>query len=80
MEANSENQYKNEVETSLYSLVKSSRTLTIKVPTRSEGWAFFFSSFERVFASKNVLDKYKAEILLNLLGEKATNAITLKIN
>nr|XP_042897354.1 uncharacterized protein LOC122269252 [Parasteatoda tepidariorum] len=72
-----ENKFENSESTeSLDSLVKSVRTLTVKVPSRPEGWSYFFSSLERAFNSKSVPEKYKAEILLNLLGEKATNVIT----
>lgn len=69
-------QEKREYIESLDSLIKSVRTLTIKVPSRPESWSYFFSSLERAFISKNVPERYKAEILLNLLGEKATNVIT----
>lgn len=61
---------------SLDSLVKSVRTLTIKVPSKPENWGFFFSSLERAFVVKSVPEKYKSEILLNLLGEKSSNIIT----
>ncbi|GFY00007.1 integrase catalytic domain-containing protein [Trichonephila clavipes] len=37
---------------SLDALVKSVRILTVKVPNRPEGWAFFFASLERAFVSK----------------------------
>ncbi|KFM63798.1 hypothetical protein X975_18993, partial [Stegodyphus mimosarum] len=48
----------------------------MKIPTIPEGWDFFFSSLERAFVSKEIPEKYKAEILLNLLGDKASNIIT----
>ncbi|GFX27298.1 uncharacterized protein TNCV_3341101 [Trichonephila clavipes] len=35
----------------------------------------FLLSLERAFAAKSVTDKFKPEILLNLLGEKAANII-----
>ncbi|GFV80760.1 integrase catalytic domain-containing protein [Trichonephila clavipes] len=60
----------------LDALVKSVRILTVKVPNRPEGWAFFFASLERAFVSKNVPEEFKSEILLNLLGEKASNVLT----
>ncbi|GFV76840.1 integrase catalytic domain-containing protein [Trichonephila clavipes] len=60
----------------LDALVKSVRILTVKVPNRPEGWAFFFASLERAFVSKNVPEKFKSKILLNLLGEKASNVLT----
>ncbi|GBO28882.1 hypothetical protein AVEN_13781-1 [Araneus ventricosus] len=82
-ESNSENKNENSGENdkkesieSLDSLIKSIRTLTVKLPNRPEGFTYFFSSLERAFISKNVPEKFKAEILLNLLGEKASNVIT----
>ncbi|GFU60267.1 integrase catalytic domain-containing protein [Trichonephila clavipes] len=62
---------------SLDSLIKSIRTLTVKISDKPEGWSFFFLSLERAFAAKSVTDKFKPEILLNLLGEKAANIIYL---
>ncbi|GBM61416.1 hypothetical protein AVEN_70776-1 [Araneus ventricosus] len=55
----------------LETLIKSVRTLTVKLTTKQENWVFFFS-----LSTKNVPEKYKAEILLNLLGERASNVIT----
>ncbi|GBM11927.1 hypothetical protein AVEN_209626-1 [Araneus ventricosus] len=82
-ESNSENKNENSGENdkkesieSLDSLIKSIRTLTVKLPNRPEGFSYFFSSLERAFISKNVPEKFKAEILLNLLGGKASNVIT----
>ncbi|GFV47981.1 integrase catalytic domain-containing protein [Trichonephila clavipes] len=66
---NSDNKRTGEGCNTLDALVKSVRILTVKVPNRPEGWAFFFASLERAFASKNVPEKFKSEILLNLLGE-----------
>ncbi|GFX04663.1 uncharacterized protein TNCV_1912081 [Trichonephila clavipes] len=60
---------------SVDSLIKSIRTLTVKIPDKPEGWSLFFLSLERAFAAKSVTDKFKPEILLNLLGEKAANII-----
>ncbi|GFT12622.1 integrase catalytic domain-containing protein [Trichonephila clavipes] len=60
---------------SLDSLIKSIRTLTVKIPDKPEGWSSFFLSLERAFAAKSVTDKFKPEILLNLLGEKVANII-----
>ncbi|GBO10843.1 hypothetical protein AVEN_104994-1 [Araneus ventricosus] len=65
-----------ESQDSLETLIKSVRTLTVKLLTKQENWGFFFSSLERAFSTKNVPEKYKAEILLNLLGERASNVIT----
>ncbi|GFV52583.1 integrase catalytic domain-containing protein [Trichonephila clavipes] len=72
---NSDNETTGEGCNSLDALVKSVRILTVKVPNTPEGWAFFFASLERIFVSKNVPEKFKSEILLNLLGEKASNVL-----
>lgn len=61
---------------SIDAIIKSVRILTIKVPNKSEGWGFFFTSLERAFSTKKVPEKFKAEILLNLLGERASNILT----
>ncbi|GBN29838.1 hypothetical protein AVEN_13767-1 [Araneus ventricosus] len=54
----------------LESLIKSVKTLTIPVPVRSESFNLFFYSLEKAFQNKSVLNELKAEILLNILGEK----------
>ncbi|GFY35702.1 integrase catalytic domain-containing protein [Trichonephila clavipes] len=73
---NSDNERTGEGCNTLDESKKSVRILTVKVPNRPEGWAFFFASLERAFVSKNVPEKFKSEILLNLLGEKASNVLT----
>ncbi|GFV17146.1 integrase catalytic domain-containing protein [Trichonephila clavipes] len=73
---NSDNERTGEGCNTLDALGKSVRILTVKVPNRPEGWAFFFASLERAFVSKNVPEIFKTEILLNLLGEKASNVLT----
>ncbi|GFW88934.1 integrase catalytic domain-containing protein [Trichonephila clavipes] len=60
----------------LESLVKSIKTLTIQVPVRSESFNLFFHSLEKVFQIKSVPDELKAEILLNILGERVNNLLT----
>ncbi|GFU18279.1 integrase catalytic domain-containing protein [Trichonephila clavipes] len=60
----------------LESLVKSIKTLTIQVPARSESFNLFFHSLEKAFQIKSVPDELKAEILLNILGERVNNLIT----
>ncbi|GFX48885.1 integrase catalytic domain-containing protein [Trichonephila clavipes] len=60
---NSDNERTGEGCNSLDALLKSVRILTVKVPNRPEGWAFFFASLERAFVSKNVPEKFKSEIL-----------------
>ncbi|GFW72445.1 integrase catalytic domain-containing protein [Trichonephila clavipes] len=59
---------------SVDSLIKSIRTLTVKIPDKPEGWSFFFI-IRTCICSQSVTDKFKPEILLNLLGEKAANII-----
>ncbi|GFW99426.1 uncharacterized protein TNCV_3007281 [Trichonephila clavipes] len=54
-------------------LIKSIKTLTIPVPSNTEAYNLFFQSLEKAFKTKNVEDKFKAEILLNMLGEKVGN-------
>ncbi|GFX22754.1 integrase catalytic domain-containing protein [Trichonephila clavipes] len=76
LNVNSDNERTGKGCNTLDALVKSVRILTVKVPNRPEGWAFFFASLERAFVSKNVPEKFKSEILLNLLGEKASNVLT----
>ncbi|GBM96046.1 hypothetical protein AVEN_111440-1 [Araneus ventricosus] len=67
---------KNETEESMEVLIKSVRALTIKVPSKSEDWGFFFTSLESAYSTKKVPEKFKADILLNLLGERASNILT----
>ncbi|GBM33357.1 hypothetical protein AVEN_194959-1 [Araneus ventricosus] len=59
----------------LESLIKSVKTLTIPVPVRSESFNLFFHSLEKAFQIKSVPNELKAEILLNLLGEKVNNLL-----
>ncbi|GFY28746.1 DUF1758 domain-containing protein [Trichonephila clavipes] len=65
-----------ETEMSIDVFIKSVRTLTIKVPSKSEEWGFFFTSLERAYSNNNVLERFRAEILLNLLEERASNILT----
>ncbi|GFT98894.1 DUF1758 domain-containing protein [Trichonephila clavipes] len=60
----------------LESLVKSIKTLTIQVPVRSVSFNLFFHSLEKTFQIKSVPDELKAEILLNILGERVNNLLT----
>ncbi|GFT58774.1 integrase catalytic domain-containing protein [Trichonephila clavipes] len=60
----------------LESLVKSIKTLTIQVPVWSESFNLFFHSLEKAFQIKSVPDELKAEILLNILGERVNNLLT----
>ncbi|GFX69506.1 RNA-directed DNA polymerase from mobile element jockey [Trichonephila clavipes] len=61
------------VPSDIENLVKSIKTLTIPVPSNTEAYNLFFQSLEKAFKTKNVEDKFKAEILLNMLGEKVGN-------
>ncbi|GFW25691.1 retrovirus-related Pol polyprotein from transposon opus [Trichonephila clavipes] len=56
-------------------MIKSIKTLSLPVPTRSENFNLFFQSFERAFLTKKINDEYKSEILINLLGKRAHNVL-----
>ncbi|GFU61590.1 integrase catalytic domain-containing protein [Trichonephila clavipes] len=60
-------------ECNIESLIKSIKTLTIPVPLRAESFNLFFQSIEKAFKTKNVPEKLKPEILLNILEEKAND-------
>ncbi|GFT72180.1 transposon Tf2-6 polyprotein [Trichonephila clavipes] len=62
-------------ETNIESMIKSIKTLSLPVPTRSENFNLFFQSLERAFLNKKINDEYKSEILINLLGERAHNVL-----
>ncbi|GFU91636.1 transposon Tf2-6 polyprotein [Trichonephila clavipes] len=62
-------------ETNIENMIKSIKTLSLPVPTRSENFNLFFQSLERAFLSKKINDEYKSEILINLLGERAHNVL-----
>ncbi|GFX19936.1 transposon Tf2-8 polyprotein [Trichonephila clavipes] len=56
-------------------MIKSIKTLSLPVPTRSENFNLFFQLLERAFLTKKINDEYKSEILINLLGERAHNVL-----
>ncbi|GFW50640.1 uncharacterized protein TNCV_2889421 [Trichonephila clavipes] len=62
-------------ETNTENMIKSIKTLSLPVPTRSENFNLFFQSLERAFLTKKINDEYKSEILINLLGERAHNVL-----
>ncbi|GFW37364.1 integrase catalytic domain-containing protein [Trichonephila clavipes] len=62
-------------ETNIENMIKSIRTLSLPVPTRSENFNLFFQSLERAFLTKKINDEYKSEILIYLLGERAHNVL-----
>ncbi|GFU47529.1 integrase catalytic domain-containing protein [Trichonephila clavipes] len=62
-------------ETNIENMIKSIRTLSLPVPTRSENFNLFFQLLERAFLTKKINDEYKSEILINLLGERAHNVL-----
>ncbi|GFX23366.1 transposon Tf2-6 polyprotein [Trichonephila clavipes] len=62
-------------ETNIENMIKSIKTLSLPVPTRSENFNLFFQSLERAFLTKKINDEYKYEILINLLGERAHNVL-----
>ncbi|GFW90110.1 transposon Tf2-6 polyprotein [Trichonephila clavipes] len=62
-------------ETNIENMIKSIKTLSLPVPTRSENFNLFFQSLERAFLTKKINIEYKSEILINLLGERAHNVL-----
>ncbi|GFW51411.1 integrase catalytic domain-containing protein [Trichonephila clavipes] len=62
-------------ETNIENMIKSIKTLSLPVPTRSENFNLFFQSLERAFSTKKINDEYKSEMLINLLGERAHNVL-----
>ncbi|GFU60668.1 phosphatase and actin regulator 2 [Trichonephila clavipes] len=62
-------------ETNIENMIKSIKTLSLLVPTRSENFNLFFQSLERAFLTKKINDEYKSEILINLLGERVQNVL-----
>ncbi|GFU78956.1 transposon Tf2-6 polyprotein [Trichonephila clavipes] len=62
-------------ETNIENMIKSIKTLSLPVPTRSENFNLFFQSLECSFLTKKINDEYKSEILINLLGERAHNVL-----
>ncbi|GFX41190.1 retrovirus-related Pol polyprotein from transposon opus [Trichonephila clavipes] len=60
---------------SLDEIVKMVRLLTVKVPNKSDGWEYFFSSLEKAFASEMVSDELKPKVLLCMLGDKVSNVL-----
>ncbi|GFU74589.1 transposon Tf2-6 polyprotein [Trichonephila clavipes] len=62
-------------ETNIENIIKSIKTLSLPVPTRSENFNLFFQSLERAFLTKKINDEYKSENLINLLSERAHNVL-----
>ncbi|XP_055944323.1 uncharacterized protein LOC129975294 [Argiope bruennichi] len=60
---------------SLDEIVRMVRLLTVKVPSKSDGWDYFFSSLEKAFVNENVSDEFKPKVLLCLLGDKVPNLL-----
>ncbi|KAF8789767.1 hypothetical protein HNY73_007680 [Argiope bruennichi] len=60
---------------SIEQIIKSFRTLTMPIPTKSKNFNLFFYILERAFETKQVKTEYKAEVLLNLLGEKCRHVL-----
>ncbi|GFT32960.1 retrovirus-related Pol polyprotein from transposon opus [Trichonephila clavipes] len=60
---------------SLDEIVKMVRLLTVKVPNKSDGWEYFFSSLEKAFASEMVSYELKPKVLLCMLGDKVSNLL-----
>lgn len=72
---NSDHKVETNPSNNLEHLIKSVRTLTIPVPAKSENFNLFFTTLERAFVTKSVPDDCKAEILINILGDKAANIL-----
>ncbi|GFV38775.1 hypothetical protein TNCV_1983301 [Trichonephila clavipes] len=51
------------------------RLLTEKVPNKSDGWGYFFSSLEKAFPSENVSNELKPKVLLCMLRDKVSNLL-----
>ncbi|GBN25269.1 hypothetical protein AVEN_272268-1 [Araneus ventricosus] len=60
---------------SLDKLIKGVEILTVPVPRKAESWNLFFDSLERAYKHKKVPEEFQAEILLKLLGDKASNVL-----
>ncbi|GFT70508.1 retrovirus-related Pol polyprotein from transposon opus, partial [Trichonephila clavipes] len=60
---------------SLDEIIKMVRLLTVKVPNKSDGWDYFFSSLEKASASEMVSDELKPKVLLCMLGDKVSNLL-----
>ncbi|GFU24797.1 retrovirus-related Pol polyprotein from transposon opus [Trichonephila clavipes] len=60
---------------SLDEIVKMVRLLTVKIPNKSDGWDYFFSSLEKAFAGEMVSDELKPKVLLCMLGDKVSNLL-----
>ncbi|GFW16878.1 hypothetical protein TNCV_2760061 [Trichonephila clavipes] len=66
--AQSKSEHFESVPSDIENLIKSIKTLTIPVPSNTEAYNLFFQSLEKAFKTKNVEDKFKVEILLNMLS------------
>ncbi|GBM62724.1 hypothetical protein AVEN_76104-1 [Araneus ventricosus] len=60
---------------SLDKLIKGVEILTIPVPRKTESCNLFLDSLERAYKHKKVPEEFQAEILLKLLGHKASNVL-----
>ncbi|GBO25935.1 hypothetical protein AVEN_231234-1 [Araneus ventricosus] len=60
---------------SLDKLIKGVEILKIPVLRKTESWNLFFDSLERAYKHKKVPEEFQAEILLKLLGDKASNVL-----
>ncbi|GBL96883.1 hypothetical protein AVEN_118991-1, partial [Araneus ventricosus] len=58
---------------SLDTLIKGVEILTIPVPRKTESWNLFFNSLARAYKPKKIPEEFQAEILLKVLGDKASN-------
>ncbi|GFT55442.1 hypothetical protein TNCV_3606971 [Trichonephila clavipes] len=61
---------------SLDEIVKMVRLLTVKVPNKSDGWEYFFSSLEKAFASEMVSDELKPKVLFMHVRRQSVKLIS----
>ncbi|GFW21595.1 hypothetical protein TNCV_4281101 [Trichonephila clavipes] len=77
LNVNSDNERTGEGCNTLDALVKSVRILTVKVPNRPEGWAFFFASLERAFVSKKCAREIQVGDFIKFVGRKSFKCVNI---
>ncbi|GFW71290.1 retrovirus-related Pol polyprotein from transposon opus [Trichonephila clavipes] len=60
---------------SLDEIVKMVRLLTVKVPNKSDGWEYFFSSLEKAFTSEMVSDELKPKVFVMHVRRQVSNLL-----
>ncbi|GFX94253.1 hypothetical protein TNCV_4292981 [Trichonephila clavipes] len=77
LNVNSDNERTGEGCNTLDALVKSVRILTVKVPNRPEGWAFFFASLEKAFVSKKCAREIQVGDFIKFVGRKSFKCVNI---